>query len=31
MKVDVTVKPTVAGLKAGKDELLENVMQLAGK
>jgi carboxyl-terminal processing protease len=31
IRVDVTVKPTVAGLKAGKDELLENVMQLAGK
>lgn len=31
IRVDVMVKPTVAGLKAGKDELLEKVLQLAGK
>jgi C-terminal processing protease CtpA/Prc len=30
IRVDVLVKPTVAGLKSGKDELLEKVIQLAG-
>lgn len=30
IRVDVLVKPTVAGLKGGKDELLEKVIQLAG-
>jgi C-terminal processing protease CtpA/Prc len=31
IRVDVEVKPTMEGLKAGKDEVLEAALKLAGK
>jgi C-terminal processing protease CtpA/Prc len=31
VKIDVVVKPTIAGIKAGRDELLEKAMELALK